>query len=111
MNELERLYSEIAELTLSECKKNCNALGSCCEPVYCELAMVAAREAGVELQPTTNKLPMFDGEKCIAPPHFRKLCSAHNCDINAVGSFRYSSTATDRYFELRERIDILELTC
>ena len=111
MSELESLYLEISELTLSECKKNCNRLGSCCEPMYCELAMLTAKDAGVTLEPTTNKLPMFDGEQCIAPPYFRKLCSAHNCDINAVGAFRYSNASTDRYFELRERIDILELTC
>ena len=75
MNELERLYSEIAELTLSECKKNCNALGSCCEPVYCELAMVAAREAGVELQPTTNKVMTIALMKLVSFLRFTGLTS------------------------------------
>jgi len=110
MKEMEQLYKEMAELTMTECKKNCVALGSCCDKIYCQSAMDFAKAAGVTLHPTGNKLPMLsDSGTCIAPPHFRKLCSVHNCDINAVGSFPYSSTATEKYFQLRDRIEILEI--
>lgn len=111
LQKLQKLYSEIADLTFEDCKKKCRNLGSCCESFYCEVAMqVAKDEYGLELKPTGNKIPLLDSDgKCIAPPHVRQMCSFHSCDINSAGYFKGDKPRTERYFQLRDEIETIEM--
>jgi hypothetical protein len=107
---LKRLYIEIANLTLNDCKKKCSNLGSCCDESYCNTAILVAKEYDLVLTPTGNRIPLLDSNgSCIAPPYVRQMCSAHSCDIFAVGYFKGDSKGTAKYFELREAIDDLEI--
>ena len=45
---------------------------------------------------------------CIVAPHLRPICTVHACCINSIGYKRGDMEWTNRYFELRARIDELE---
>jgi hypothetical protein len=45
---------------------------------------------------------------CVAPPHFRKLCTLHVCSINSLGFDPKDPRFTREYFILREQIEQLE---
>lgn len=106
---LKKLYKEMAELTLPECKK-CRVPLSCCSPEYCRMAMDHAKEVwGVKLTPTGHpKLPLMGAEGCVAEPHLRPNCTMHTCDINSLGCKKGDLDWTERYFALREEIENLE---
>lgn len=102
-------YREMYEHTNPECGK-CAIPHSCCDPVACDSAMYRAQaEWGVELKPTGfhPKLPLMGPEGCIAEPHFRPLCTVHQCEIGSRG-YHKDDEWTKRYFEIRERLDTLE---
>ena len=46
---------------------------------------------------------------CTVPPHLRPTCTIHTCEINSVGCKKGDTKWTDKYFELREEIEIIEL--
>lgn len=101
-----KLYADIAELTLTECKKSCKVMGSCCEEYMCQVAIAYAKDSfGISLTPTGNLFSMMDNEgKCIAPPHTRPLCSLHACPISSFGAYK-DLNLTEEYFSLRCEID------
>lgn len=109
MTSLIVLYQQMADLTLSECKK-CKCPLSCCSSEYCGMAIERARgKYGVELQSTNHPtLPLMGENGCTASPHFRPLCTLHTCEINAFGFKRGDKTWTNEYFGLREQIEELE---
>lgn len=108
---LPELYAEIAALTNEHCKHTCTRMGWCCDYDYCQFAMEDAAKAGVKLEPTGNpKLPMLGADgKCIVPPHLRRMCSLHSCDISSVGFFKGDRPRTVKYMNLRQQIEKIEL--
>lgn len=105
-----KLYQEMYELTNPECRK-CRAPLSCCSSEYCELAKEMAEEVwNVELIPFNKdaKLPFMSPTGCIVAPHLRPNCTLHHCAINSVGFFPIQPELTEKYFALREQIDMLE---
>lgn len=109
---LEALYSDIADLTLGYCNNHCIRMGSCCSTEYCLLSIDYAKtDFGIELKHTGDDLPLLDDTgKCTAPPYLRPMCSVHQCDIAGPGFFKEdpSRALTERYFKLRLEIDNLE---
>jgi hypothetical protein len=105
------LYKNIADITFQDCKVKCRRLGSCCEPMYCEIAIAFAKDTyGIELEQTGNKIPLLrDGGTCVAEPHLRGMCSMHSCDINSVGFFKGNPQLTNQYFEVRDEIESIEM--
>lgn len=101
-------FKEAANFTLSVCVRMCPKMGMCCSREYCEFAIEAGAEDGVEYKPTGNeKLPMFDSEKkvCIAAPHHRQLCSMHHCHIESVAHIKGMPEETKIYWKLRDKVN------
>ena len=100
-----KLWQEMADMTQERCHKRCHSMGSCCSTPYCEMAAERMRKAGHEfpLMPF-GKTFVVDG-KCFVSPHFRPLCSLQQCDINGLGFALDDPKWTERYFELRERLE------
>jgi len=70
------------------------------------MAMEYAKEQGVTLEPTGNPKMIFLGEKgCTCPPHFRPLCSLHQCQIAGLGFDPKDPKWTYKYFKIREKLD------
>jgi len=44
---------------------------------------------------------------CTAAPHLRPLCTLHTCQISSIGTSR-NPQWDERYFALREQIEIAE---
>ena len=111
MERLITLYKDIADLTLEHCKQTCKRMGSCCDPIYCHIAMQTAKEEyGLELQPTGNAILLLDENgSCTAPYHVRQMCSFHSCDINSLGYFKGDPERTEKYFTIRDEIELLEI--
>lgn len=113
--DLIKLYKDMADHTLPECKHSCRVPLSCCSPEYCEFTMDFASKRGVELSPTGNpRLPLMGPSGCIAPPHLRPMCTFHTCDILAVGYKKPPDDGspgleahqwTMKYFDLRSEIE------
>ena len=101
---LEKLFHEMAELTLPECQ-SCRVPLSCCSSEYCEIAADIAREKGVILLRTAHTtLPYMSPTGCTVPPHFRPLCTLHTCAINNHGFKPGDPVWTSKYFDLRNDI-------
>jgi hypothetical protein len=99
-----KLWQDMADMTLERCRKKCHSLGSCCEDFYCEMAAGIMQKSGVSVPPR----PFRDKDgRCIIPPHYRPLCSLHQCDINGLGFAKDDPEWTKRYFELREKIEAI----
>lgn len=99
------LYQQMADLTAPKCAQ-CRAPHRCCSNMYCEMARDEARENGVELEPTGHPTLLYMGPGgCVAPPHFRKLCTLHVCSINSLGFDPEDPEFTEEYFELRRRLE------
>lgn len=104
-----KLYKEMADLTLPECRQ-CRVPLSCCSSEYCQQTIeIARQEWGVSL-PVTNhsKLPLMGPQGCTAEPHLRPQCTLHTCDINSLGMKKGDLDWTEKYFKLREEIEELE---
>lgn len=70
---------------------------------------IAKEEWGVELTITEHpELPLMGPNGCTAAPHFRVLCTLHTCKINSLGFEPGDPKWTEAYFELREKLNILE---
>ena len=110
MISLKVLYEQMYEHTKGECA-NCKVPHSCCSPEYCMMAEMQAQEDGVSLDEyrTNHDTLTFMGEGgCTLPPHFRPVCTVHTCEINGLGVKIDDPGWTDKYFELREQIDLKE---
>lgn len=103
------LYKQMHELTLLECKK-CRCPFSCCDSFACELTKQYAKEFwNIDLIPTDNKkLPFMSEIGCIVSPHLRPSCTMHTCEINSLGIKKNDKEWTNKYFELRNKIEIIE---
>ena len=100
-----KLWQQMADMTLEQCRKKCHSLGSCCSPEYCEMAAEFMRKAGHKFpQMPFGKTFVVDG-KCIVPPHFRPLCSLQQCDIGGLGFAKDDPAWTKQYFALREKLE------
>ena len=53
-----------------------------------------------------DKTFIVDG-KCVIPPHFRPLCTLHQCKIAGLGFDPNDKKWTERYFELRKKLSEL----
>lgn len=109
MRELKQVYTDLANLTLEECK-NCSRPYSCCSKDYCEFTLSYAKEEyGISLPLTTNKsLPLMGLNGCTVEPYLRPLCTLHTCEIYAYGEKISNAQWTKKYFHLREKINKLE---
>lgn len=108
---------KLAEFTLSLCDRLCTSQAPfrCCDPMYCQLALDYAESLGEPLARTDHAtLPLMGADnRCTAPARLRPMCSAHHCDIAALGFFKpragFPATealkATRKYFRLREKAD------
>ncbi|KKW10416.1 MAG: hypothetical protein UY48_C0038G0016 [Candidatus Gottesmanbacteria bacterium GW2011_GWB1_49_7] len=106
-------YRQLAEHTKPKCGEacNCQAEFRCCEPEYCNAAIQHAKEYwNVDLPLTRHPtLPGMGLDGCVFAPHFRPLCTAHNCFIGAMGFIIPPDSAWNkRYFALRDQIVVLE---
>lgn len=99
--EAEQLWQEMADLTLSKCKEHCHNMGSCCSKEYCGMAAEEMQKAGVVVPP----MPFIVDGKCVIKPHFRMLCSLHQCKIASVGEDSKDPEWTKKYFALREKLE------
>jgi hypothetical protein len=100
----EQLWQEMADLTLEKCKATCKIMGSCCDSSYCEMAAESMQEAGVPVP----EMPFVKDGKCVIPPHFRPMCTFHQCKISGLGFDPKDKDWTDRYFALRAKIEEME---
>lgn len=107
--ELIQLYREMADLTLAECRQ-CKIPLGCCSPEYCDMALSWAKDKwGICLQKTNHPILPFMGESgCTVAPHLRPWCTLHTCEMNAMGIKKDDTEWTEKYFELRYRIEELE---
>lgn len=105
-----RLFAEMYAHTKNECA-NCRAPYSCCSPEYGEMAARGMLEANEPIPPSTNnpRCQFLSTQGCIIQPYQRPLCTLHTCDVNSLGFKRNDPEWTEKYFEIRERIDLLEL--
>ena len=114
--QLIKLYKDMSELTLAECRQ-CRRPLSCCDPMYCDFAEDLAKERGVTLERVNEGPLKFMGPNgCTVPPHLRPLCTFHTCDMNSYGTRKRkafdepgtSEAWNKRYFDLRADIEQAE---
>lgn len=108
---LVELYQQMYVMTEPECRLTCRCPQSCCSPEYCTMTIQYAKEFwDADLAPTDHpKLPLMGTTGCIAAPHLRPMCTMHTCDINGVGFKKGDPEWTEKYFKLRNKIELLEL--
>ena len=108
-SQLVDLYRQMAEMTAPECA-GCRSPHSCCEAEYCLGAEEHAKARwGVEPKRTDHpKLPFMGESRCTLEPHLRPICTVHTCDVASIGCKRGDPEWTQKYFILREKIDVLE---
>ena len=101
---IEQLYQEMADLTYSKCKETCKIkLGWCCSGEYCDMAKEIMEKAGVPIP----EMPFVKDGKCVVPPHFRPLCTLHQCKISNLGTDWDDPEWSKKYYKLRDKIDAL----
>lgn len=101
---LDQLYIDIASLTAPRCA-SCTVSHSCCEALYCELAIEAAAKRGVTLERTDHpKLPLMGPNGCTAVPYFRPICAVHVCERHYAADVLFGQ----KYFALRDKITEME---
>lgn len=106
---LKVLMKEMAELTLPECRDVCIIPLSCCDKMYCEIALhYAKRTYNIELKPTSHPtLPFMSKSGCIVEPHMRPMCTVHTCAVQSIGWKINNNEWNETYWLLRNRIDDL----
>lgn len=107
MSELKQAWQRIADITNDKCKNACRVKLSCCSPEYCAMTIDYAKESwNVELPMMDHPtLPLMGAQGCTASPHLRPLCAMHVCEMN----YLKDQTFAEEYFNLRERINDLEM--
>lgn len=106
------LMQAMADLTAPECASTCQLPHSCCDPMYCELTEDYAREVyGIQLISSKEHptLPFMSSTGCVVEPYLRPMCTLHTCEINSWGFKRDDPDWTKEYFQLRDKIDILQM--
>ena|ERR1017187_3868949 len=108
-NKQKSLWVEMATITAPLCAGDgpgaCKVPHSCCDIIYCEMAMEIADKLNEPLTPTGNiQLPLMGPHGCIAPPHVRPLCSLHVCCISGAGFNSQDQEWTKKYFKLRNKL-------
>jgi hypothetical protein len=104
----QKLWAEMASLTMEKCKQHCHALGSCCDPLYCDEARRYAQQQGIVLKEIGNEIPFLTaGGVCVVPPYLRPICTVHQCKIASLGLDPKDPKWTKRYFQLREQLNEL----
>lgn len=105
------LYEAMAKITAPECATVCAIPHNCCDALYCEETRKWAKDIyGIALQPTGHsRLPFMGKSGCTVAPHLRPMCTLHTCAINNIGCKRGDPAWTERYFKLRDEIELLEL--
>ena len=101
-------WQAMADLTLLKCKEMatctpnyCGEIGYCCSNAYCDLAVELLHKAGVKIP----DYPFNKNGPCTIPPHFRPLCTLHQCRINSIGCDPKDPQWTKAYFELRAELE------
>src|SRR2546423_1700970 len=120
---LKKAYRDLADHTLNECLNVCgesykckwinkNWKWNCCEQIYCEMARSHAKEHwNIDLKDTEDyiqgrtPLPMMTEKGCSVEPHLRPCCTLHVCVINSIGAKIGDPEWTEKYFELRKKIE------
>jgi len=107
------LYQQMADLTGPVCANThgdgCMVPHSCCDEIYCNMAMERAEKNKTPLASTGHpKIPLMGPEGCIAPPYLRPVCTVHVCCINGLGFKPGDPIWTKKYFQLRNAINRLE---
>ena len=102
------LYAEMAAHTRPECGQ-CRAPLSCCDATYCHMAINHAKDHYAVDLPVTGHptLPLMGEGGCTAAPHFRPICTLHVCCITGLGFKPGDAPWTEKYFDLRDRINEL----
>ncbi len=105
------LYEEMSEHTAPECASSCPVPHSCCSREYCEFTLDhAQKEWGLVLIQTSHPtLPLMGPKGCTAPPHVRPMCTMHTCAVNGFGFKPNDMPWTEKYFQIREAIEVLEV--
>ena len=104
MNDEEKLlWQEIASLTYEKCQETCPSLGGCCHGMYCEMAAEFMKNSGE----TPPPMPFVVNGRCIIPPHYRPLCSLHQCKMHGMGEDDKDLEWTKKYYELRDKLEEL----
>lgn len=80
--------------------------------MYCHMAEEYSLEKGYELPPKTDhpRLPYMGESGCILAPYMRPICAVHVCSINGLGFDPKDPKFTADYFELREKIEAIEMS-
>ena|SRR6516164_3483613 len=108
----------MANHTKDWCGKPCQNTrpDRCCEELFCDMAEEHAKKhwkviAGysVRYSKGLTHLKYMGDQGCILPPHLRPSCTLHVCQINTLGILLGQPAWTRKYFELREKIDEMEL--
>lgn len=106
---LKILYKDMYQHTNSDCRANCKSKFSCCNEAHCEAAIEwALKRWGIKLEPVGTTIPLLGPNGCIAEPHLRPLCTIHTCDISAFGHKRGDEEWTDKYWQIRDKLEELE---
>lgn len=104
------LYDAMAKHTAPECAK-CFRPHSCCDKLYCDITLLAAKKFwGVDL-PTTDHptLPLMGPTGCTAAPHLRPMCTTHVCVMNSIGAKPGDLPWTQEFYRLHEQIQLIEM--
>lgn len=98
------LWKQMQELTAERCQKTCKlGLGACCDgnSYLCELALEDMQKSGEPLPASVRD----STGRCQISPHFRPLCTLHQCDICGLGFAPDDPNWTQRYFDLRIELE------
>ena len=105
------LYADMAALTRPECGA-CRVPWSCCDPLYCRMAVEYARDVWGEditvLKTAHPTLPFMGESGCVVAPHLRPPCTLHTRAVNALGAKPGDEAWNEKYRRLRDEIDRLE---
>jgi hypothetical protein len=108
-NELVVLYQQMSDLTAPICAKDCRCPHSCCSPEYCLDVEALVLRQDIQLERTEHPtLPFMGTSGCTVPPHLRPACTLHLCSVNSLGFIPNQPELTERYFEIREKIETIE---
>ena len=102
------LYQQMADLTAPKCASSCRIPRSCCSIEYCQMAWAEGKKDGVDYPVFDGPVPHLGPKGCVVAPHHRPLCTLHVCSIAALG-FDPDKQFDEAYFDLREKIDQVEL--
>lgn len=104
------LLQEMSNITAPECASSCRVPHTCCDNLYCEIALhYAKRTYGIELKATGEHptLPFMSATGCVVEPYLRPICTVHTCAVQSVGQKQNDPEWNEHYYQLRNEIDDL----